>query len=285
VAGAPASRDAETDRARLERVRRGDAGLRAVLVAGHPDDETLGASLLLARLPSTVVVHLTDGAPADARLRSPSAPASRAAYADLRRRECLAALAIAGLGADRVLSLGAEDQQAAFALPALTRRLERLLARVRPAVVVTHAYEGGHPDHDAAALATQLAARRLAGARPAAPTRLEMTSYHGLGGRFVTGAFLPGPATGDGAADDAPVVLSAADLDRKRRMLACYASQRQVIETFALEREAVRLAPTYDFTAPPHPGALRYEQLGWPLTGDRWRALAAEATAALAACR
>jgi LmbE family N-acetylglucosaminyl deacetylase len=283
VAGAPPTLDARTARARLERVRRGDPGIRAVLVAAHPDDETLGASVLLSRLPSTVVLHVTDGAPADARLRSPSAPPSRAAYADLRRRECLAALGVAGIGADRVLSLGAEDQRAAFALAPLTRRLERLLACLRPAVVITHAYEGGHPDHDAAAFVTQLAVARLAGAGAPAPARLEMASYHGLGGRWTTGAFLPG--TGDAPADDGAVALAPDDLDRKRRMLACFPSQRRVIETFAVAREALRLAPRYDFVAPPHPGVLWYEQLGWPLTGERWRALASEAAAGLAGCR
>ena len=65
----------------------------AVLVAAHPDDEMLGASWLLSRLPDCHIVHVTDGAPRDPALRAPQTPGSREAYARLREKESFAALA------------------------------------------------------------------------------------------------------------------------------------------------------------------------------------------------
>ena len=42
----------------------------------------------------------------------------------------------------------------------LVDRCAGLIGALRPAVVITHAYEGGHPDHDTLALAVRLACRR-----------------------------------------------------------------------------------------------------------------------------
>jgi LmbE family N-acetylglucosaminyl deacetylase len=270
----PVDVDAAPDRPRLGALLGGSADLAVVVVAAHPDDETLGASSLLARFPSAVVVHLTDGAPRDPRFRSPAAPASRAEYAQLRHQEALAALAHVGIGADRVIRLGAADQDAVLALVELTERLELALAWIRPGLVVTHPYEGGHPDHDAAAFVTQLAVQRLRDVGGPRVARVEMASYHGLGGRLVTGAFLPTSGRPEAPDDLAVLALSPDERERKRRMLACFGSQRAEVGKFAVADEPFRRAPGYDFRAPPHPGPLWYEQLGWPLTGARWRELA-----------
>ena len=54
---------------------------RTVLLAAHPDDETIGASAALHRLPDVTVAYLTDGAPRDTRLWSPHVNGSRDFYA------------------------------------------------------------------------------------------------------------------------------------------------------------------------------------------------------------
>ena len=120
------------------------------LLAAHPDDETVGAGGLMPRMRVSALIHVTDGAPR-------SHP-DRERYAQTRREELQKAVGQAGspLGPP-VLGLDVSDQEASLDMPALTRRLSELLAGLRPSIVLTHPYEGGHPDHDAAAFAAHAA--------------------------------------------------------------------------------------------------------------------------------
>ena len=240
---------------------------RWMIVAAHPDDEVIGASFILRRARHLHVVHATDGAPRDGALWSPRAPPSRAAYASLRSRESQAALALAGVPADRISCLGFVDQEAALTLRDLMDRIRARMWELAPDVVVVHPYEGGHPDHDAVAFAVHHAARQLASG---APALLEMTSYHRRGGALRTGEFLP-PA--------GRVAERLVAADEKRAMLACFESQAEVLAGFDVERERFRRAPTYDFRVPPHEPPLHYETLGWSMTAQRFCALAEAAGA------
>jgi N-acetylglucosamine malate deacetylase 2 len=254
---------------------------RALVVAAHPDDETIGAGALLGRLPGCAVVHLTEGVPRDLTW----APAALAVgwdgqeYGSVRRRELEAAMAVAGVPAERLVGLGAVDQEAVFAVGDLARRLGDLLAEMAPEVVLAPAYEGGHPDHDAAALVVRAAAGLLArGGRPV-PALVEMALYHaGPDGGLVTGEFLPGAAPVN---ETAVLVLAEAERERKRRMIETFASQRATLAPFGVEVERFRPAPRCDFSRPPHAGPLWYERLGFPLSGERWRAEARRALAGL----
>jgi LmbE family N-acetylglucosaminyl deacetylase len=142
---------------------------------------------------------------------------------------------------------------------------------------VTHPYEGGHPDHDACAFIVQAAVRLTESAIPHAPLRVEFTSYHN-GCPFSdrdemsVGEFLPGPPA-------STILLSAALQERKRRMLMCFESQQHVLGRFPVGVERFRLAPCYDFSRPPHPGKVFFEDKDWGVTGAQWQQLA---TAALA---
>jgi hypothetical protein len=62
----------------------------------------------------------------------------------------------------------------------------------------------------------------------------------------------------------------------KRSMLDCYRTQQDTLAAFGVERERFRRAPQYDFTQPPHAGALYYEQFPWGMTGERFRELTRE---------
>ena len=74
------------------------------------------------------------------------------------------------------------------------------------------------------------------------------------------------------------IELSEEDRRLKERMLACFATQQQVLAFFLPPiHESFRPAPAYDFTHPPHEGTLQYEIWGFPITGERWRELAREA--------
>ncbi|MBA3915150.1 MAG: PIG-L family deacetylase [Acidobacteriales bacterium] len=249
--------------------------LRSVLLAAHPDDETIGASVALARFVEPHIVYLTDGAPLDRRFWSPDMQsASREAYAEVRRQEALCALQEAGIPSERVYCLGAIDQQAIEEVPRLTYELTKLLVTIQPDLLITHPYEGGHPDHDAAAL---IAALAIASLHANSPELLEMTSYHARSGGLVTGEFLPGSEN----VPQCELQLTRAERERKSRMMACHHSQRAVLASFKLDRERLRLAPSYDFSKPPHPGQLWYECLAWPLSGEKWRAHAIAAVTSI----
>jgi len=151
----------------------------------------------------------------------------------------------------------------------LACRLSELLRRVEVDVLVTHPYEGGHPDHDTAALVAHLAIHTLC--RESAPLLVEMTSYHANDRQCVSGMFL-NPDTDQ----ELQLHLSEAERTRKADMFAAYASQRRVLGGFPIDHERFRAAPEYDFTGAPHPGKLWYECMAWPMTGRQWRALAME---------
>jgi LmbE family N-acetylglucosaminyl deacetylase len=244
-----------------------------VVVAAHPDDETVGSASLLLRARSAAVVHLTDGAPRDPRLWGVSAP-DRSSYARLRRAEALAALAEAGVASERIVSLGAVDQEAIEVLAPLTRELAAVLEALEPRFVVSHPLEGGHPDHDAAAVAVRAALALLAhrGARP--PRLAEMTSHHLAGERLAAGRFLAGSPRGIRHR------LTAAEREIKRRMIECHASQRRALATFGLEEEAFRLAPPISLAVPPRAAPLHHEARGW-MSFERFREAALEALRSL----
>jgi N-acetylglucosamine malate deacetylase 2 len=249
-----------------------DPSVRILILAAHPDDETIGTSLLLSRFPQSSVAFLTDGAPRDTRLWSPVVKGSREDYSGTRRQEAFHALHHAGTSQQRVFWLGGVDQEAAFEIGTLAERFAKLITEVRPEIVITHAYEGGHPDHDSAAVIARIAISLLENS----PLLLEMTSYHARDGQCVTGEFLNTDTQSEICFE-----LQSADRERKRRMMGAYASQRLVLENFPINRERLRVAPEYNFSEPPHSGKLWYECMGWAMTSARWCELATSALAGL----
>jgi N-acetylglucosamine malate deacetylase 2 len=248
---------------------------RIAVLAAHPDDESIGASLVLARCPQAIVIYLTDGAPRDTHFWSYGVRGSREDYANLRRFEAGNALAHAGIPEQQIFFLGGMDQEAIFDVPAMTARLSELLRAYRVDAIITHPYEGGHPDHDTAALVASLAVSRL----KTDLHLLEMTSYRARGARCVTGEFL-----NSDRASEIVYEFTEDDRKRKRKMFLAYASQRLVLENFPIDRERLRIAPAYDFSRPPHEGKLWYECMDWPMTGEQWRSLAVAAMAGIQEC-
>jgi len=258
----------------LFRAERSDA--RVLVLAAHPDDETIGASAVLGRVPGATVVYLTDGAPSDPQLRSPNVSGSRELYACVRAEEAASALSLVDIPSQRIIFLSAVDQEAIFRVSELIDEFVPILKDFKPSVIITHSYEGGHPDHDAAALVARLSAQMVR-QEGNAPDVLEMTSYHSAEGQRVTGEFLtPVSVLGGGIGPAVQLKLSSEERTRKARMLGCYVSQWHVLSDFPLEPEQLRPAPFYDFTQPPHEGVLWYESLHWPVSGTRWRELAGQ---------
>ncbi|WP_324678359.1 PIG-L deacetylase family protein [Hymenobacter sp. GOD-10R] len=146
---------------------------RTVVIAPHPDDESLGCGGLMATLRAMLVpvaaVLITDGTMSHPHSRK-FPPAARRA---LREAEFAEALSLLGVEADASLLLGLPDgavtdlPPAAFeqAVASLTKYLEDWA----PATIVVPWRRDPHPDHRATSKLVQAAVARL----PIAPRVLE----------------------------------------------------------------------------------------------------------------
>lgn len=121
--------------------------LGILVVAPHPDDETLGCGALLARLAEAgnliTVVFATDG---EAAQGIPSLP-----LGTIRRQEALEACGELGIKSDRLVFLGLEDGSLVLHQDALELALDSWINRGAADVVLVTASSDRHPDHRAAA--------------------------------------------------------------------------------------------------------------------------------------
>ncbi|HEU0302785.1 MAG TPA: PIG-L family deacetylase [Longimicrobium sp.] len=249
------------------------AAPRTLVLAAHPDDETIGVGGMFPRLAGQLtIVHVTDGAPRHRRQWGRQEYRTWDEYAGQRLGEVRCALRVAGLDAETCRRMEVMDSEVSLNLVPVARRLMEILDELRPEVVITHPYEGGHTDHDATAFAARAACTLLAREGIPAPALMEFTSYHNEGGEKVVNRFLPF----DGA-PETEVPLSAGEKEMKRRMYDCFHTQYGVLRDMPVRVERFRPAPRYDFTQAPHPGRLRYERYPLGIRGKHWRRLAADA--------
>jgi LmbE family N-acetylglucosaminyl deacetylase len=235
----------------LHRLRHGIApSARAVVVVAHPDDEVVGLGGSIGLFQDVTVVMLTGGGKGQ-----PDGVAIRRAEREAAWR-----------AADWTMPLiecDVPDQAVHAQAAALIAQLQIVISSAL--VVWTHPYEGGHPDHDAAAFIVQTACDRLVQRGQPAPERIEFASYHWNGVRRIAGEFYP---PSDPAIVGVPIMGER--LARKRRARDAYASQAAILRWFRDDRECYRPAPRYDFLrAPLAPGCL-YERKKWALTHAEW---------------
>lgn len=181
---------------------------RVVVVAAHPDDETLGAAGVCARAHrlglGVEVVLLTAGEHSH-----PDSPTTAPdALARLRRAESAAALrVVAPSGATTYV--GIEDGCVAAHEDAVVARLVQVLGDARRTLLVAPWRHDGHPDHEAAGRGAAVAARRTG----ASLLEYPIWSWHW------------------GRPDDAPwsalraIALTEAEVEAKRFAIAQHATQ------------------------------------------------------------
>jgi LmbE family N-acetylglucosaminyl deacetylase len=271
---------------------------RVLMVVAHPDDEVIGAGVRLRWLGERVtIVHVTDGAPADPRDALRAGLISAEHYAAARRSDMLEAMSLVKISDTQLVQLGFQDQGVVHQITEVADAVSDLVRKIEPEIVLTHPYEGGHPDHDAVALAVRMAVGRCAAALAVlppvpphpggegqgegeqiantsacdefsrdTPAVLEMTSYH-LGPE--------GLHSGEFLSSNTPtrfLQLTAQERALKQKLFARFRTQQHVLRWFRTDVEAFRVAPQYDFTRPPHLGILFYEQFKIGMTWREWRA-------------
>jgi LmbE family N-acetylglucosaminyl deacetylase len=241
---------------------------RLAVVVAHPDDETIGIGGQLTRLDGVSIVHLTNGAPLAMSYARAIGFTTRAAYAAARRAEFERAMAAGEVRDACAIWFDINDQELAFHMAATAKRLATLFAERGIEIILTHPFEGGHPDHDAAAFSVCAAAMLMARAGDPAPEIGEMAFYHAGAGGIVRQCF---PA--DSGPAEFALTLDETAWARKSRMLAAFRTQHGVLAEFESRIERLRIAPSYDFTAG-NRGPLLHD-------GEKWRRAARAALAEL----
>lgn len=242
---------------------------RVALAVAHPDDESIGAGGQLHRFENLTLIVGTDGAPIDGRDARRTGHETIQAYARTRDAELRQALSALKLPDHGLIQLGLPDGELIMAIDPLVHILTDTFERNEIDVAMTHAYEGGHPDHDALALATHLAARRC----PKPPCIIEMPYYHAGPHGWVLQTFPD---------EDLPALTLRLDAERWARkcaMLDAHRTQAEMLTGFRQPLESFRLAPQHNFMQPPRPGRWLYDQVAPNLHPEAWLARARAAIA------
>jgi LmbE family N-acetylglucosaminyl deacetylase len=201
-----------------------------VVIAPHPDDETLGCGALIARKraagTAVTVVIVADGRYAQ--------PGSRtidpATLARIRAAEALAAGAALGVAADDVVQLGHEDTEVTAREAVVEAQVAEVLEDRRPAEVLVVSGLDHHVDHRSVNRAAHRAVQRQAGDAVVREYPvwswidgpwLDQRSRHPVG----RAAHLVGQPVQALLGGRAATVATSGYLDAKRAALAAHASQ------------------------------------------------------------
>jgi len=222
---------------------------RVLVLAPHPDDESLAAGGLLARAvtlgAATRVLFATDGDNAPwiqrvAERRWRIVDDDRRRFGNRRRAEAQAALSALGLAAADAVFLGRPDQGLTADLmrgdDQIVSRLAHEFAAWRPTVLVMPSLRDLHPDHSALAVLARFALDRLDGID--APDQSLTYLLHGLR-RWSRGSLA--------------VSLTLEEQRRKRAAILCHGSQLSVHRRAYLRMARETELFGSECEGPPHP--------------------------------
>ena len=214
---------------------------KLLILVAHPDDETIACSGLIQRASASLVVFAVDGAPPHYGFEKRFG--SLRNYSDARFLEASRALKCIPRCSFRRLTrkdgTWFVDQHIFLELPEAFTSFARITREFSPDLLVSHAFEGGHIDHDAChILATRLA-------QEFSLRTLEFPLYwKSKHGHDVLQQFRE---SGEG---EIVFQLSQQELLVKRRMLAEYRTQHGLTSVFHRETERFRALIRADRTEP-----------------------------------
>jgi N-acetylglucosamine malate deacetylase 2 len=214
---------------------------RPLILVAHPDDETIACGGLLQRVATALVIFATDGAPARYRFEPKFGTLTN--YSQLRFQEASRALALVPNCAFRrlVRSNGSyfRDQHLFHDLRDAVLAVGEIAREFCPDVLVSHAYEGGHLDHDACSFIAMHAAAALS------LPRFEFPLYsRNESGKLAYQQFR------DVHPDVLELRLTAVELACKAKMAMEYHTQQGAFDPFDLGIEPFRPASGGSFSLP-----------------------------------
>lgn len=207
---------------------------RVLIFAAHPDDETIACGGLLQRASISLVLFAVDGAPR--RYGFEQKFGSLRAYSEERFLEASRALGFAPRCSFGRLArkdgTSFPDQHLFRELGEAFTSLERMTRDFSPDLLVSHAFEGGHIDHDACHILAKQTARALSVPHLEFPLYWRTTHGQDVFQRFR-----------DRRNDEIVLQLSPEELLVKQQMLAEYKTQREQTSIFAAVTETERFRP------------------------------------------
>lgn|ERR1700722_1335537 len=204
---------------------------RPLIFVAHPDDETLGCGGLLQRMDESLVVFATDGAPAYYGFERTFGSLKQ--YSAIRFQEAARALTYApSCSFQRLTATNGShfvDQQLFLSLRPAFNSLCQIARTFSPDALLSHAYEGGHIDHDACSFIASHAAAALSLSHFEFPLYSSDANGKGIFQQFRENGAPPLRWT-----------LTEAESSRKEKMLVEYKSQPGLTSAFQCATEQIR---------------------------------------------
>jgi hypothetical protein len=236
-----------------------DTGRRCVmLIFGHFDDDSV--------ISGTMNMYLRSGWEAHEVWVTSAGMGEGSMWGSVedRKAEMNKVADITGVPPSNRHVLDVPDREAVKHLAEIADAVTELVRQVKPSVIITDAYEGGHWDHDASCLAAFVAAKRVD--FPIA--RFEVPTYNASGPRimpFRINGFIKSYGPGQ------YVQLDQEAWKMRKEVRHGYKSQwflmypEGILDAWRRLRgqgEPIRQTPDYDYLSPPHPGTLLLQKKG-----------------------
>lgn len=214
---------------------------RPLIFVAHPDDESLACGGLLQRVDAALVVFATDGAAPG--FGGERISGSLKAYSDARFLEASHALAhVPNTSSQRLRKPDGSYFVEVHLFEELPDAFASLCAVARsfsPDAIISHAYEGAHLDHDVCSFLATYSASELS------LTCYEFPLYWlDATGNVVRQQFRDVSPLAGTPNKDVQLRLSESEIDRKKKMLAEYHTQRGTVSSFLPDIERFRLGPS-----------------------------------------